>query len=88
MGIVIARYRAEYLPTLAKSTRNTDGSMLKVHIEPKWGSVRIADVRPMAVDQWLRSLTVSPSSKGRARRLLKQLIDKAMFWEMIPAAIT
>jgi hypothetical protein len=43
--------RAEYLPTLAKSTRNTDGSMLKVHIEPKWGSVGIADVRPMAVEE-------------------------------------
>ena len=87
MGKVIARYREEYLPTLAKSTRNTDGSMLKVHIEPKWGSVAIADVRPKKVDEWLRSLTISPSSKGRARRLLKQLFDKAMFWELIPTAI-
>ena len=78
MGQLIDRYRSEYLPTLAKSTRNTDGSMLKVHIEPKWGSVGIADVSPMAVDAWLKSLTISPSSKGRARRLLKQLIDKAM----------
>jgi integrase len=83
MGKLIDRYRSEYLPNLAKSTRNTDGSMLKVHIEPMWGSVGIADVSPMAVDAWLKSLTISPSSKGRARRLLKQLIDKAMFWELI-----
>ena len=61
MGTVIKRYRDEYLPALAKSTRNTDGSMMKVHIEPKWGSVRIADVRPMAVDEWLRS----SSRRGR-----------------------
>jgi integrase len=59
--------------------------MLKVHIEPRWGPVGIADVRPMAVDEWLKSLTISPASKERARRLLKQLIDKAMFWEMIPS---
>ena len=85
MGKVIARYRKEYLPNLAKSTRNTDGSMLKVHIEPQWGSVGIADVRPMAVDEWLKSLTLSSASKGRARTLLKQLIDKTMFWEMIPS---
>src|SRR5271154_4094708 len=39
MGMVIENYRDVYLPTLAKSTRNTDGSMLRVHIEPKWGSV-------------------------------------------------
>jgi integrase len=83
MGKLIDRYRSEYRPTLAKSTRNTDGSMLRVHIEPIWGSVGIADVSPMAVDAWLKSLTISPSSKGRARHLLKQLIDKAMFWELI-----
>ena len=35
---VIARCRKEDIATLAKSTRNTDGSMLKVHIVPKWGS--------------------------------------------------
>ena len=35
---VIARCRKEYIATLAKSTRNTNGSMLKVHIVPKWGS--------------------------------------------------
>ena len=87
MGAVIDRYRAEYLPTLAKSTRNTDGSMLKVHIEPRWGSVGIPNVSPMAVDAWLKSLAISSSSKGRARRLLKQLIDKAMFWELIPRSL-
>jgi hypothetical protein len=38
----------------------------------------------MTVGEWLKSLTISPASKGRARRLLKQLIDKAMSWEMIP----
>jgi hypothetical protein len=38
MGRVIARCRKKYIATLAKSTRNTDGSMLKVHIVPKWGS--------------------------------------------------
>ena len=73
----------EYLPTLAKGTRNKFGSMLKVHIEPKSGSVGIADVSPMAVDAWLKSLTISPLRRGELRRLLKQLIDKAMFWEMI-----
>jgi integrase len=84
MGKLIERYRKEYLPELAKSTRDTDGSMLKVHIEPRWAHVSVTDVRAMDVDKWLRSLPISPPSKGRARRLMKQLIDKAMFWELIP----
>jgi len=81
---LIARYRKEVLPELARSTRETDESMLKVHIEPRWANTPIADLRPMAVDKWLKGLTISASSKGRARRLLKQLLDKAMYWEIIP----
>ena len=84
MGIVIQRYLDEYLPTLSKSTQNTDGSMLRVHVRPMWGSVGISDVRAMAVDKWLKTLPLSPSSVGRARRMMKQLLDKAMFWELIP----
>ena len=34
MGGLIKRYRDEVLPKLARSTRGTDGSMLKLHIEP------------------------------------------------------
>jgi len=83
MGVVIQRYLDEYLPTLSKSTQNTDGSMLRVHVRPMWGCVGISDVRAMAVDKWLKTLTMSPASVGRARRMLKQLLDKAMFWELI-----
>ena len=43
MGVLIQRYRKDYLGGLAKSTRNTDGSMLKVHIEPKWGDTAVSD---------------------------------------------
>jgi integrase len=86
MGTVIQRYLDEYLPTLSRSTQNTDGSMLRVHIKPVWGSVGISDVRAMAVDKWLKAMTLSPASVGRARRMMKQLVDKAMFWEYIPVS--
>jgi integrase len=87
MGTVIERYLRDYLPNLSKSTQNTDGSMLRVHIKPMWGTVGISDVRAMAVDTWLKTLTLSPASMGRARRMMKQLIDKAQFWEYIPVGV-
>jgi len=87
MGTVIDRYVKERLPELAKSTRDTDGSMLKVHIKPYWGKVPVAEVEPMDVDAWLKTLKMSQSSKGRARRMLKQLIDRAMYWKLIPRGI-
>jgi integrase len=92
MVTVIDRYRKEVFPDLAKSTRDTDGSMFKMHTEPKWKDVVVSEIRPMAVDAWLKTLTredgkpLSANSKGRARRLVKQLIDRAMFWELLPTA--
>jgi integrase len=87
MGVLIQRYRKDYLGGLAKSTRNTDGSMLKVHIEPKWGDTAVSDLEAGDVDAWIKELKMSQSSKGRARRLLKQLIDKAMLWKYIPLGV-
>jgi len=84
MGMLADRYIKEYLPDLAKSTRDTWEGVLKLHIKPHWDKVPALAVRPMAVDAWIKTLPLSASSKGRARRLLKQLIDRAMYWELIP----
>ena len=84
MATVIKRYRKEVLPELARSTRGTDESALKLHIEPRWGEARLGDVRPMAVDAWLKTLTLSAASKGRLKRLLKALLKKSMYWEYLP----
>ena len=84
MGILIQKYRDKYLTELAKSTQDTDGSMLKVHFIPRWETTLITHVRAEAVEDWIKALKLSSASKGRARRLMKQLIDRAMFWEMIP----
>lgn len=87
MGMLVKRYRKEHLAELRKSTQDTDGSMLRKHIEPKWDDVRLSDIRAMDVDAWLKTLPIAAASKGRARRLMKQMLDKAMFWELMPIAI-
>jgi integrase len=84
IGDVIRMYRKEHLMGLAKSTRGTDESMLDVHIEPRWSGVVVDDLKPLAVSKWLETLDLSASTKGRAKRILKQLIDKAILWELIP----
>ena len=84
IGMLADRYIEEYLPDLAKSTRDTWKGVLELHIKPHWDKVPALAVKPMAVDAWIKTLLLSASSKGRARRLLKQLIDRAMYWELIP----
>jgi integrase len=84
MGTLADRYIKECLSDLAKSTRDTWEGVIKLHIKPHWDKVPAMAVKAMAVDKWIKGLPLSASSKGRARRLLKQLIDKAMYWELIP----
>lgn len=84
MRLLLDKYIAKHLPELAKSTRDTDKSMLRVHFYPRWDTTLIADVHAEDVEDWLKTLKLSPASRGRARRLMKQLIDRAMFWRMLP----
>jgi integrase len=84
MGAVIKKYEEDYLPGLAKSTRNTDGSLLKGR---SGGETLIAEIYGMEVQDWVKDLKLSPSSKGRARRMMKQLFDKAMLWRLIPLGV-
>ncbi len=90
MAQLISKYVDAYLPQLAKSTQDTDGSMLQRHFEPRWGETLVADVHPEDVEGWIKGLVredgepMSGASKGRARRLMRQLVDRAMFWRMLP----
>ena len=58
-------------------------SMIRQHILPKWGDMYLQDVRPALVQDWLRTLTLSPTYKGHIRSLMYRLFDRAMIWELI-----
>ena len=90
MGELIDKYVTKQLSQLAKSTRDTDGSMLRVHFEPRWSDTLIADVHAEDVEDWVKSLIgvngepLGAASQARARKIMKLLIDRAMFWRFIP----
>ena len=91
---VAKRYKKEYLPDLAQSTRERDTLSIDKHILPKWGQLHISQLKPFEVEPWLNNLKVrdhkgqehlmSGESKSKIKRMLKQLYDRAMYWEMIP----
>ena len=58
-------------------------SMISQHILPRWGDMYLQDVRPALVQDWLRTLTLSPTYKGHIRSLMYRLFDRAMIWELI-----
>jgi len=73
------------------------------YIKPYWNDVPLIDVKPAAVDEWLRGLTkppkrgdventnvrtspLSPKTRGHIKAMMYRLMEKAMFWELVPLA--
>lgn len=74
---------------------------LNRYIRPRWSETLLTEVKPAAVDEWLRSLTrlskpkddsttvlahLSPKTKGNIKSLMFRLMERAMFWDLIPPA--
>ena len=98
MGLVIDRFsKEERIEDILKQkpgeTTITDGfsystaagyqSYLKRHVKPKWGSTPLADIKALAVTEWLKSLPLSPKTQGQVRALLHLLFERAMLWGLI-----
>jgi integrase len=48
------------------------------HIRPKWGEKVLSDVRPHAVEVWLRELSYSPETKRHIKSMMYRLFELAM----------
>jgi len=98
LGLVIDRFSTEerleeILKQAPGETTITDGfsystaagyrSYLKRHIRPKWGNTPLVDVRALETTEWLKSLPLSPKTRGQVRALLHMLFERAMLWGLI-----
>ncbi len=53
-------------------------SVWRVHVEPKWGARRIADIRQSEVQSWVAQLKLSASSVAHAHTVLAGILDDAV----------
>jgi integrase len=98
LKLVIDRFlREERIEEIVKQkpgeTTITDGfsystaagyqSYLKRHVKPKWDSIALADVKALEVTEWLKSLPLSPKTRGQVRALMHLLFERAMLWGLI-----
>jgi integrase len=82
MAGLIEQYIAQELPQ-RYSTQRSYLSVLRGWIEPKWGEYPLAQVKTIAVEQWLRSLSLAPKTKTHIRNLMHLLYENARRWELI-----
>lgn len=75
-------YVEQELPGLRYSTQRSYLSALNQWIVPHWGDCLLEDLKPVPVEQWLRSLQLAPKSKVHIRSLLHLLYQCARRWEL------
>lgn len=81
-GAVIARYEQEEMPE-RYSTKTTYQSYIKNQIRPRWENTPISAIKPMAVEDWLKNLTLAPKTKSHVRSLMHTIFQCAERWELI-----
>ena len=68
---------------LARQSLEHYESTWRNHVEPRWGGVQVDQVKPLAVQQWL--LTLTRSQATGVLPVMRQVLEYAVRFECIPA---
>jgi len=82
IGALIDHYIERELPERRYSTQQSHSSTLKRWILPRWGDRPLEEVKPVAVEEWLRSLSLAPKTKVNLRSLFHLIYEHARRWEL------
>ncbi|MGA8150890.1 MAG: tyrosine-type recombinase/integrase [Terriglobales bacterium] len=78
---LVAHYQEKELPedsAKSWSTRKAYRAYFKNWILPVWGSYQLSAVKTVAVEEWLRTLSLAPGTKCKMRNILSALFTHAM----------
>src|SRR5947207_1352251 len=67
----------------AYSTREVYGSYIRTWILPTWGTQQLSDVKTVAVEAWLASLSLANGSKAKIRNVMSAIFTHAMRYEWL-----
>ena len=85
VAALVQHYRNEELSEAnqgkAFSTKQAYEFYLKNWIVPRWGDLSLEDVKPVAVESWLKSVRRSRGSKAKIRNIMSALFNHARRYE-------
>lgn len=65
------------------STRDRYKSVLRKWILPRWEKTPIDQIRTVAVEEWLRSISLAKGTKAKIRNTMSVLFNHAIRWDFI-----
>jgi integrase len=84
VGALIARYTAEEIPaSVREDTAASYLGLLKNWIRPKWGTQTLQSVKTMAVEEWLKAIPRSRSTRAHIRNMMHLVFNCAIRWELV-----
>jgi integrase len=81
-GAVLSRYEKEEMPE-RYSTSSSYKSNIKIHIRPRWAETPLAAMKSLAVEDWLKGLSLAPKTKSHIRGLMHTIFQCARRWELV-----
>ena len=60
-------------------------SVIKQHLRPAWGMVQLTDIKPLAVQEWLKQLELSRKTKQNIKAVFHRMMELAMLWGLMTA---
>ena len=82
VGALVDRYIEHELPERRHSTQQSHSSTLNRWIRPSWADYLLEQVKPVEVEDWLRSLSLAPKTKVNLRSLFHLVYEHARRWEL------
>ena len=77
---VLAVYRRDHLSVLRETTRATQETAIRTHIEKGLGTLRMCDIDALAIQRWLAGMSLAYTTKQSYLALLKVIWGKAEEW--------
>ena len=74
---LVKHYEEKELPNKAFSTQRTIRTSLKIWVVPKWEEHRLADVKTVDVEDWLRGLVLANATKAKTRGVMHMIFAHA-----------
>ena len=77
-------YREHHLPTLEHSTQHVNLYLLTRYIEDRFGHTSLREMRPLAIDTWIKGLELAQTTKASIRSILSVCFRLAALHEFLP----
>lgn len=72
--------QADWKPSYERSMQ----SAWRNHVEPRWGTVSLSDIKRSDIEAWVAGMGISRSSASRCLTILSSILDSAVADRMIP----